>query len=236
MRTITLAFALSGVVLALAAASAQASVVVLDFENVAGTYPHPNSATIGGFYNGGTSSDGQTGTNYGIDFSSNALNICLNTTTVGCSNASRGGLGDPTSQLGALFFLSGGAATMNVAAGFDTGLSFFYAAVNVGGSVEVWDDLNGAGNLLATLVLPVTTSNCDPSYTAGFCPFVAAGVTFSGTAKSVNWGGVANQAVFDDVTLGSSDPGNGNRAPEPASLALVGAALSGLAIARRRRA
>ena len=60
----------------------------LNFEGVNATYPS-NFATVGEFYNGGVSGDGTTGTNYGVSFGSNALAICLNSTTVSCSNTSR---------------------------------------------------------------------------------------------------------------------------------------------------
>ena len=217
---------------ALPLGSAQAAVIVLDFEGINPSYPSVNNTQILDFYNGGTSSIGTTGTNYGVSFGSNALNICLNTPGTSCSNTSRGGLGDPNSQLGSLFFLAGGATTMNVAAGFETGFSFFYTAINQGGSVTVYDGLDGTGNLLATLNLTTTTSNCAAQYNAGFCPFVAAGVAFAGTAKSVNWGGVANQIVFDVVTFGSSTPG---QTPIPGTLALVGLGLAGLTRLRRRQ-
>src|SRR5262245_26869199 len=85
---------------------ARADVIDLTFEGINATYPS-GFAFVQNFYNGGTSSDGTSGTNFGISFSSNAQAICLNTPGVTCSNTSRGGLGDPASQLGALFFLSG---------------------------------------------------------------------------------------------------------------------------------
>ena len=75
------------------AGSAFADPVVLNFEGINSTYPS-GFAFINTFYDGGTSSDGTTGTNYGITFSSNAQAICLNTPGVSCSNTSRGGLGD----------------------------------------------------------------------------------------------------------------------------------------------
>lgn len=224
---------LLGIVAAIGLATAsQAAVIDLTFEGVNATYPS-GYANVGDFYNGGTSSDGTSGTNYGISFSSNALAICLNSTSVLCSNTSRGGFGDPNSQTGGLFFLEGAQTYMNVAAGFDTGFSFNYAAIYYASSVSVYDGLNGTGNLLATIALGLTTTACDPSYSAGFCPFVAAGIGFAGIAKSVSFAGVSNQVVFDDVTFGSATPGP-SPTPLPAGLPLLAVGLGGLAVLRRK--
>lgn len=214
------------------AGAAQASVVSLNFEGIA-PYPNGNNVFIQNFYNGGTSSIGTSGNNFGANFSDNALLICLNSTTVGCSNTSRGGLGDPASQQGALFFLTGTDTFLNFAAGFTTGFSFNYTAINNPGSIGVYDGLNGTGNLLTSLNLPTTTSGPCPGYGAGFCPFVPLGVAFAGTARSIDFGGVANQIVFDDITFGSVTPGPGT-IPVPMSLALFGLGLAGLTAVRRR--
>jgi len=203
-------------VLALPAA-ASANVVSLNFENINASYPS-GFAQILDYYNGGTSSDGTTGTNYGVSFGSNALAICLNSLSVVCSNTSRGGLGDPGSQKGGLFFLEGSETFLNYAAGFDTGFSFNYVSYSYAGSVGVYDGLNGTGNLLATLALSPNAGSC-PGYSAGFCPFSPMGVTFAGIAKSISFAGVANQIVFDDVTFGSATPGPGD-VPEPATWAM----------------
>ncbi len=195
---------------------------VLDFEGVNATYPS-GFAFVESFYNGGTSSDGTTGTNFGVDFSSNAQAICLNTPGVICSNTSRGGLGDPNSQLGGLFFLSGAETFMNLESGFDTGFSFFYSAIGQTGSVSVFDGLNGTGNLLATLNLGLTSSTCGPEFSAGFCPFVPIGIGFDGIAKSVSFAGVANQIVFDDITFGSIIPDPPTETvPEPSEILGLG--------------
>lgn len=210
------------------------AVTVLDFEGVNVTYPAPFPfAQVLNFYNGGNSSDGTSGTNYGITFSDNALAICLNDVGVTCSNTSHGGFGDPDSQKGALFFLEGNETFMSSSSGFTTGFSLLYTAILNPGSLNVYDGVNGTGNVLATLFLPTTASGCDASYNAGFCPFVAAGVAFSGTGLSIGFSGVANQIVFDDVTFGSVTPGNG--VPEPASLLLLGSGLVGLIIWRRKQ-
>lgn len=217
------------------AVPASAAVVSLNFEGINTTYPTTAYANILDFYNGGTSSVGTSGTNYGISFGSNALAICLNTTATNgsnCSNTSRGGVGDPASALGGLFFLDGSETFLNVAAGFDTGFSFNYVSYSFSGSVSVYDGLNGSGNLLATLSLSPNAGSC-PGYSAPFCPFSPVGVSFSGTAKSISFAGVANQIVFDDVTFGSADPGP--RVPEPASWAMMLAGFGAIGGAMRSR-
>jgi hypothetical protein len=199
---------------------------VLTFE---GTLPTgATSAPIGNYYNGGAGPD------YGIEFSSNALGICLNTLDNFCTNGSRGGQGDPASQYTGLFFLEGSSTFMNRVAGFTDGFSFFYSAISVPGAFSVWSGLNGTGSLLATLVLPTTAIGPCPGYGAQYCPFVATGVSFAGTAQSVTFAGVADQIAFDDVTFGSSVPGT--VVPEPGTLTLLATGLIGVfGIARRRR-
>ncbi|MDE1177044.1 MAG: PEP-CTERM sorting domain-containing protein [Edaphobacter sp.] len=213
------------------ALSASADTVVLKFENI--LTAGQQSAPIGDYYNG----TGGPSNNYGISFSDNALALCLNTPGNSCSNTSRGGLGDPTSQGGGLFFLSGSETYMNNEAGFTDGFSLFYSAINQPGSLSVYSGLNGTGTLLATLDLSLTSSGCSGIYDAGFCPFVPVGVSFSGTAESISFAGAANQIVFDDVTFGSAipNPPDTSAVPEPSTLLMMftgaGAAIGGV---RRR--
>jgi hypothetical protein len=235
MRKLTLiaALALSTATVGLSAPAH--AVVTLTFEGINSSYPSTNYANILEYYNGGLSSQGTTGTDYGISFSDNALAICLNSIGSSCSNTSRGGVGDPASQLGGLFFLSGTETYLNYADGFDTGFSFNYVSFSFAGSVNVYDGLNGTGNILATLNLTPNAGSC-PGYNAGFCPFSPAGVGFAGTALSIGFGGVANQIVFDDVTFGSVTPPTG-AVPEPGTWAmmLMGFGAVGTAMRRRRR-
>ena len=220
-------------VFALASTSTPAAAVVtLNFENINAAYPS-GYAEILQFYNGGLSSDGTTGTNYGISFGSNAQAICLNSMTTMCSNTSRGGLGDPGSQQGGLFFLSDSQTFLNYAAGFDTGFSFNYVGQYTG-SVGVYDGLNGTGTLLGSVSLVPNLGSCPGYASSGFCPFSPAGINFSGTARSISFGGVANQIVFDDVTFGSSAPGV-PAVPEPATWAMMLVGFGGMGVALRRR-
>ena len=215
--------------------STAAQAQVLNFEGINSAYPSRDFANIQGFYNGGSSSQGTSGSNFGVEFSSNALAICLNTVGASCSNTSRGGLGDPNSQRGGLFFQTGSSTFMNRAAGFQNGFSFFYSAISSGGSFSVYSGLNGTGTLLGTLELATTPSNCGGL--GGFCPFIAAGLSFEGIAQSVSFAGAADQIVFDDVTFGNSIPGEPGVVPEPATVALTagGMLLLGAAARRRRR-
>ncbi len=205
-------------------ATAYADAVTMTFEGL-GDYE-----TVSNYYNGGLGGNGSgPGPNYGVQFSNDSLAII---------EAAQGGSGNffnPPSGDTILFFLSGPGDVMNVAAGFDTGFSFFYSSPFYAGTVNVYSGLNGTGTLLASLNLGTTPDGSGVQGCDGYnyCPFVAAGVSFSGVAQSVNFSGVANYIGFDDITIGSATPG----VPEPSTFYLIGTGL-GLAglIARRRRA
>jgi len=210
-------------------ASPAAAITVLTFEGL------QNLESIDGFYNGANGGFGSgPGPGLGITFSANALAI------IDSDAGGSGNIGGEPSPSTVLFFLSGTAATMNVQAGFDTGFSFYYSSVNVSGLINVWDGLDGTGNLLASLVLPVTPLGGAPDPTGAYSPFLAMGVAFNGIAHSVDFGGTVDQIAFDDITLGSITPGSAlavadteRAVPEPGSLLLVVAGMLGAGALRR---
>jgi len=170
--------------------------LVLDFEGLG------NLERILDFYDGGFGGFGSgPGPDYGISFGPDALALI---------DADAGGSGNFANEPSAntiAFFLTGPGVVMNVKNGFTTGFSFFYTSARVG-DVTVYDGPNGTGNVLATVPVERQYNTCGaPDPTGAFSCWTAVGVTFSGTAYSVNFGGVWNQTGFDDITLGSATPG-----------------------------
>ena len=203
------------------------TLIVLDFEGLGDLEP------VAEFYNGGTGGFGSgPGPDFGISMSSNALAVTDE------DAGGSGNFGGEPSPDSILFFLTGSAATMNIAAGFDTGFSFFYSAINSTGNIVVYDGLDATGNILATLDLPLTSFGGAPDPTGQFSPLVPSGVSFSGIARSIDFGGTINQIGFDNITFGSDTPGDGDQPaiPEPSTIALFGMGIAGFVICRRKRA
>lgn len=196
-----------------AAGYVRADITTLTFEGL------KNNEAVENYYNGGYGGSGSgPGPSYGITFGSNALALI---TTAG---GGTGNFTNPPSGDTELYFLSGSGDIMNVAAGFTTGFSFYYNGIEAG-VVKVYSGANATGTLLASLTLPIT-----PDAPHEFVPI---GVTFAGTAMSVDFGGSANEIGFDNITLGASSP---VATPEPSNLvfgALAG--LAGIGYACRRR-
>ena len=179
----------------IAAPSANAAIITLDFEGIG------NSNPIGNFYNGGL------GVNYGVEFVGNALGI------VAAEAGGGGNFTNAPSMPTIMFWLDGPATMMNVAAGFTDGFATYYSSIAEPGSIGIYDGLNGTGNLLATLNLAALGSQAGGIYDT----WSLAGTSFAGTAHSAVFAGTANYIGFDNVTFGSN-------IPAPGALALLGVA------------
>lgn len=209
MRNLTRAALVLGLITLGSAIPSRAATITLTFDGL------QNLEQILDYYDGGTGGFGSgPGPDYGITFGADAR------ATI------EGNFSGNPSPPGILFFF-GDAAIMNVAAGFDTGFSFYYSAANLAGSVTVYDGLDGTGNVLTTLDLPVT-----PTLPGGaiYDNWVPIGVLFDGIARSVSFSGTENQIGFDNITLGSDTPTP--VVPEPSSIVLAG--LGGLGLLARR--
>lgn len=210
----------AGIALALSGTAAHAVPIVLDFEGVG------DQAQVLDFYNGGTDSAGNSGVNYGASFGTDSLGL------IDQDAGGTGNFANEPSPNTILFFLTG-TAILNYAAGFDTGFSFFYSSSTVA-NVNVYDGLNGTGNLLGSIALAAQGfDNCIGDPNGDFCNWTAGGLAFAGVAKSIDFGGTTNQTGYDNITFGSSTPG---QTPAPATFALLGLGLAGLGWAKRRRA
>ena len=221
MKSLKMA-ALCGVA-SLVSASATAGPITLTFEGVG------DEAAINDFYNGGTDSMGNSGTNYGVSFSNTSLGI------IDADAGGTGNIANEPSPSTVLFFLDSKSATLNYAAGFTTGFSFYYTS-STDATVNVWSGLNATGVLLGQITVSAQfNDSCTGDPTGSFCNWTAAGVSFDGTAMSIDFGGTANQTAYDNITFGSDKPGNPG-VPEPASWALMLAGFGMVGGSLRRRA
>lgn len=212
------------------------AVVVLGFERINLVYPSTSAADVQGFYGGGSSSVGSSGTNFGITFGPDAVAVCLNPLGGNCSNASAGGLSATSSQ-GALGIASGTSTYFDIPAGFSFAIGFRFAvAAGSLATISTYSGPGGTGTLLnAPLVLLPGAVGC-AAYNAVLCPLGPGGYSFPGTAQSVVFTGQPGKVVWDDLTLGFNDPQSPPAVPEPATWALWALGLAALGVRRLRAA
>lgn len=175
---------------------------------------------VANYYNGGCSTFFGSpatcgGPNYGVMWSG--------AQTSDVTSSSSGTLSPPSSPNYIILTNPDGlfqSATMNVAAGFGTGLAFYYYGSPM---VAVYSGPNGTGTLLNPGSAMLDLATCG---SLGFCSH---GLGFSGSAMSVIFSG---NGIFDNVTLGRA-----SAVPEPAEFGMfgLGVLLIGLFAGLRRR-
>jgi len=141
---------------------------------------------IGNFYDGGA------GPNLGLQFTANAQAII---------SASQGGSGNFINNPGkspVMFFQTGQNVTMTATNGIQTGLWFYYSALQPG-AATVYSGPNGTGNILASITLTPNNSGCT---TYKLCVWSPVGVPLSATAGSISFAGVPNYLAIGSMHLG----------------------------------
>lgn len=188
--------------------AAPAFSLTLDFQDVGGYN------FIQEYYNGGTNDVGLTGPNYGISFGLDVL---------GMTNDQYFSYYDNAPNPGAIAAV-GADGALSVAAGFSGAVSFSYSAT-ANTTVTLFSGLNGTGVELATFNLAATNGAC--SEELPFCSWNLASLNIAGVAHSIQFGGSAGVAGFDNITIAP--------VPVPAAGWLMLSALGGLGMARRNR-
>jgi hypothetical protein len=203
--------------LALFGAMPASAATVLTFEGIGDQQP------VGNFYAG-----------QGFTFSDATLAI------IDSDAGGTGNIANEPSPSTVMFFLDTNNAILNAVNGFDTGFSFLYSS-STSAVVNVWSGLNATGKLLGSIDLTAQYSNgCTGDPFGDFCNWTNGGLSFAGTAHSIDFGGTANRTAYDNITFGSATAGGGDpvgAVPEAATWAMMiaGCGLIGAAVRRRRQ-
>jgi len=207
-----LASTLAATAALLAAAPAFAAQTLIDFEGV-GSF-----ASIAEYYNGGTDSAGNTGSQLGVAFSGAALAL---------SNDELGPYFSNAPSAGSVMFATDASALLNVAKGFTGEISFYYSAASSAlDVVTIYSGLDGSGAVLGEVSLSrnAQLGGCSDS---AFCNWQRLSLSFNGTGQSISFGGNYGNVAFDNVTISA--------VPEPQSAAMLALGLIGLTTFLRRQ-
>jgi hypothetical protein len=205
---------LSLVLLVSNAANAATSGFLLDFE-----HSWPYATDIANYYNSGTASDGASGTNFGVSFTNT-----FDSSMFGLSNNDvLGSLpnGDYYANAPSMLGVANpfGTVFMNVVAGVDSTLSFYYSSPEaIIGAVKAYSGLNGTGSLLGSIDITANNSGLYDSWSS-------ATFNFTGTAQSFDFSASSSIAGFDNIAA----------VPEPETYAILLAGLGLLGFVQRRK-
>jgi|GEM_PF-1196367 len=187
--------------LSISSFAAVAAPIELDFEGAG------NESQLLDFYNLGTDSQGNSGDNHGVGFSSSALAL------IAAADGSSGFSNVPSGST--VLFFDNSTAWLNIAAGFSGGFSLYFSSA-LDAVINLYDGENGSGNLVASFNI----SNQFDRDCAGdslFCSWSLASVLFEGTVRSIDFSAASQWAAFDNLTLGLAAV---DEVPSPAPAAL----------------
>ena len=205
--------AVAAAALMTAALPASAEVIILTFEGI------QNNAAVGNFYAGGG------GTNYGITFGPAASAL------IDSEAGGNGNFANEPSESTVMYFSEGKSVVMNKSSGFSDGFSFYYSSAREVVAF-VYDGVNASGNMLGYVHLFAQRgdNNCVGDPGGDFCNWTGAGVSFAGTARSIDFRGTAGYIILDNIALGSAIP----VVPEASTFAMLLAGLGLLGFVHRR--